>query len=281
MPFPEGQPVPVGAEPKRGPPADRASRSLRGTDDLGSHKTPSSISVPAHVLLKRLIRCQDGPRRGGPGAQVGGDQGHRRQDWETGGSTYLVTTLIFTPKTPVCFLDGVLFRLISRLVNFMENSTLIWLGGEAGTSSPERECPRNAPKTQGSPPQDCKRGLAHTQGSLNTCRTARAGCGQEGRGAGLQGGPGGTAAPGAARGPGCPPAAQMFHLPAHPVDRSHPRLTPFISITSVCQFLVSTVCGSSCRERMWVREVPTRRPSQSSPRGSALLRASDTVRKAM
>lgn len=172
MPFPEGQPVPVGAEPKRGPPADRASRLLRGTDDLGSHKTPSSISVPAHVLLKRLIRCQDGPRRGGPGAQVGGDQGHRRQDWETGGSTYLVTTLIFTPKTPVCFLDGVLFRLISRLVNFMENSTLIWLGGEAGTSSPGSECPRNAPKTQGSPPQDCKRGLAHTQGSLNTCRTA-------------------------------------------------------------------------------------------------------------
>lgn len=42
--------------------------------------------------------------------------------------TYLVTTLIFTPKTPVCFFDGVLFRLISRLVNFMENSTLIWLG---------------------------------------------------------------------------------------------------------------------------------------------------------
>lgn len=39
--------------------------------------------------------------------------------------TYFVTTLILTPKTPVCFLDGVLFRLMSLLVNFMENSTLI------------------------------------------------------------------------------------------------------------------------------------------------------------
>lgn len=52
-----------------------------------------------------------------------------------GGSTYLVTTLILTPKTPVCFLDGVLFRLISRLVNFMENSTLIWLGVRQGMSA--------------------------------------------------------------------------------------------------------------------------------------------------
>lgn len=56
------------------------------------------------------------------------------------GSTYLVTTLIFTPKTPVCFLDGVLFRLMSRLVNFMENSTLIWSGGGVGTNPPGHEC---------------------------------------------------------------------------------------------------------------------------------------------
>lgn len=55
-----------------------------------------------------------------------------------GGTTYLVTTLIFTPKTPVCFLDGVLFRLMSRLVNFMENSTLIWSGGGGGA---RHECP--------------------------------------------------------------------------------------------------------------------------------------------
>lgn len=41
---------------------------------------------------------------------------------------YFVTTLILTPNTPLCFLDGVLFKLRSRLVNFMENSTLIWGG---------------------------------------------------------------------------------------------------------------------------------------------------------
>lgn len=38
---------------------------------------------------------------------------------------YFVTMLILTPNTPLCFLDGVLFKLRSRLVNFMENSTLI------------------------------------------------------------------------------------------------------------------------------------------------------------
>lgn len=38
---------------------------------------------------------------------------------------YFVTTLILTPKTPLCFFDGVLFKLKSRLVNFIENSTLI------------------------------------------------------------------------------------------------------------------------------------------------------------
>lgn len=46
---------------------------------------------------------------------------------------YFVTTLILTPKTPVCFLDGVLFRLMSLLVNFMENSTLI-CGRQGGES---------------------------------------------------------------------------------------------------------------------------------------------------
>lgn len=58
-----------------------------------------------------------------------------------GGSTYFVTTLIFTPKTPVCFLDGVLFRLMSRLVNFMENSTLIWLGVRQSMSAPKPRDP--------------------------------------------------------------------------------------------------------------------------------------------
>lgn len=50
--------------------------------------------------------------------------------------TYFVTTLILTPKTPVCFLDGVLFRLMSLLVNFMENSTLICRRQEVTPSSP-------------------------------------------------------------------------------------------------------------------------------------------------
>jgi hypothetical protein len=74
---------------------------------------------------------------------------------QTLGYTYLVTTLIFTPKTPVCFLDGVLFRLISRLVNFMENSTLIWSGYEVGTNPPDyisiSEVP---PKHRVLPPQE-------------------------------------------------------------------------------------------------------------------------------
>lgn len=65
-----------------------------------------------------------------PGA--GRDPSRECQHSDTGGSTYFVTTLIFTPKTPVCFLEGVLFRLISRLVNFMENSTLIWFGVRQG-----------------------------------------------------------------------------------------------------------------------------------------------------
>lgn len=50
--------------------------------------------------------------------------------------TYFVTTLILTPKTPVCFFDGVLFRLMSLLVNFMENSTLICGRQRVSPSSP-------------------------------------------------------------------------------------------------------------------------------------------------
>jgi len=50
--------------------------------------------------------------------------------------TYFVTTLILTPKTPVCFLDGVLFRLMSLLVNFIENSTLICGRPGVSPSSP-------------------------------------------------------------------------------------------------------------------------------------------------
>lgn len=35
----------------------------------------------------------------------------------------MVTTPIFTPNTPVCFRDGILFRLNSLLVNFTESFT--------------------------------------------------------------------------------------------------------------------------------------------------------------
>lgn len=65
--------------------------------------------------------------------QCGWEQGdmvqpHAHREWSKSAPQphmYFVTTLILTPKTPVCFLEGVLFRLISLLVNFMENSTLI------------------------------------------------------------------------------------------------------------------------------------------------------------
>lgn len=40
-------------------------------------------------------------------------------------STHLVTVEIFTPNTPMGFLEGILFRLNSRLVNFMEILTSI------------------------------------------------------------------------------------------------------------------------------------------------------------
>lgn len=39
-----------------------------------------------------------------------------------------MTTLIFTPKTPDCFRDGILFRLNSLLVNFRESFTETWMG---------------------------------------------------------------------------------------------------------------------------------------------------------
>lgn len=39
--------------------------------------------------------------------------------------TYLVTTAILTPKTPVCFRDGILFKLNSLLVNLTESFTSI------------------------------------------------------------------------------------------------------------------------------------------------------------
>lgn len=41
-------------------------------------------------------------------------------------SAHLVTIAILTPKTPVCFRDGILFRLNSRLVNFTDSFTSTW-----------------------------------------------------------------------------------------------------------------------------------------------------------
>lgn len=40
-------------------------------------------------------------------------------------TTHLVTTLIFTPKTPDCFREGILFKLNSLLANFIESFTSI------------------------------------------------------------------------------------------------------------------------------------------------------------
>lgn len=37
-----------------------------------------------------------------------------------------MTIAILTPKTPVCFRDGILFRLNSRLVNFTDSFTSTW-----------------------------------------------------------------------------------------------------------------------------------------------------------
>lgn len=55
-----------------------------------------------------------------------GNGGHlSEKDGGARGLTHLVTTLIFTPKTPDCFRDGILFRLNSLLVNFMESFTEI------------------------------------------------------------------------------------------------------------------------------------------------------------
>ena len=114
--------------------------------------------------------------------------GARGYCWHVGsrGSTYFVTTLIFTPKTPVCFLDGVLFRLISRLVNFMENSTWICLGVRQA-QVPQHECLSYAPRTQGPFPRGCcyhPGSLEHLQGGSGkgVDRGERRGTGLRGEG---------------------------------------------------------------------------------------------------
>lgn len=44
-------------------------------------------------------------------------------------ATHLVTTAILTPKTPVCFREGILFKLSSLLVNLIDSFTSICRGG--------------------------------------------------------------------------------------------------------------------------------------------------------
>lgn len=87
----------------------------------------------------------------------------------------MVTTLIFTPKTPVCFLDGVLFRLMSRLVNFMENSTLIWSGSEVGTKPPGHKYPRGDPSSpsRASLSRTENRAPLSPKGCMSTCSWER------------------------------------------------------------------------------------------------------------
>ena len=43
-------------------------------------------------------------------------------------ATHLVTTAILTPKTPVCFREGILFKLSSLLVNLIDSFTSICRG---------------------------------------------------------------------------------------------------------------------------------------------------------
>lgn len=52
-----------------------------------------------------------------------------------------MTTPIFTPNTPVCFRDGILFRLNSLLVNFTESFTSTL---EREKASVMLDCPRAA-----------------------------------------------------------------------------------------------------------------------------------------
>lgn len=92
----------------------------------GTHLCRPLLPIQVAVVSIELEGDCWGARHGWGAWKAGALEGRAGRDPRR--STYLVTTLIFTPKTPLCFLEGVLFRLMSRLVNFMENSTLIWLG---------------------------------------------------------------------------------------------------------------------------------------------------------
>lgn len=176
----------------------------------------------------------------------------------------MVTTLIFTPKTPVCFLDGVLFRLMSRLVNFMENSTLIWRG-RGGHHPPEHECLRSTPPTQG-PPRLHTRATSTLQGSLKHLWGGRGRVQREGRGGGegwAGGGGAGPPPPKPARAWAAHPRRRrLLSLRAHPIHLNH-------ICVPVLGFYSLWIQLQRKKEDMSEREMTAQRPSQRSACWSA------------
>lgn len=59
--------------------------------------------------------------------------------------THLVTTAILTPKTPVCFREGILFKLNSLLVNLTESFTSICKRRRETALSPSWSAPHSSP----------------------------------------------------------------------------------------------------------------------------------------
>ena len=128
------------------------------------------------------------------------------------------------------------------------------LGGKAATTPQGVSAQGVPPKTQGAARSTHRAGMGRVQA--------------EERGEGLDEGSRGWVGWGRDSAPGHQPKAGQ---PTHCADTScRSRLTPFISITSVCQFLVSTVCGSSCRERKKekVRERGDSRDQTRAPRAA-------------
>lgn len=80
--------------------------------------------------------CVATMHRGGPTPALLGNTwvGSLRQGTTDAGTrplaTHLVTTAILTPKTPVCFLEGIRFKLNSLLVNLTESFTSICGGNK-------------------------------------------------------------------------------------------------------------------------------------------------------
>lgn len=64
-------------------------------------------------------------------------------------STHLVTTAILTPKTPVCFREGILFKLNSLLVNLTESFTSICKGRQVTALSPSWDSQCEFPEALG------------------------------------------------------------------------------------------------------------------------------------